>query len=286
MNFKNWFQLNEGVDVGIAKYTPKDIPEDLGELSHHLMNTLHYQYKMPIDFEQITPDGDDFFKNKGLLNFYVGGMNGTGKSRDVKKLVQKSIEYLTQQGIKTGKPIVNTWQDAFDRDSKRYGNPENLKADYSEKARGNLNAVRVIRLPVELDLQKIKEADKAPSVSMGFDTAKAVFEGIYGLPSAGQSPMGNVMAAMQGQSEPQGEWNGYEFSAKHIIDTFENIKKSGDIDMWAGLEQTPDSVSKEKGKATIFSQGIDKERIMRQAENVYNLAKWAFRNGYNNMYAM
>jgi len=286
MEFKNWLVINEGVSVGVSippekmKRESNDLLELASELAYALSQKGH-----KLEFEQIAPDGDDYYKQKGLLNFYVGGMKGTGSSRNVESMIIDAIKYLNKKGIKTGRPIKNSWQDTYEKDIERGYDPEKLKADYSERARGNLKALRVMRLPVEMNPEVIKAADMPPNVDMGFETAKIVFEDIFGLPSAGGSPLNYVMGKMTGEEPESVDWNGYNFTADQIINTYNKIKD--DLPMWAGLgttkgfERKPDDEYK---GPHIFSSGINKDRILRAVQSVYELAKWAKQRGYNQMY--
>ena len=166
-----------------------------------------------------------------------------------------------------------------------------------------MQAIRVIRLPVKLDPELIKAADMPPDVDMGFDSAEAVFNGVFGLGSGGTSPMGAVMQSMTGQSmgqETEGQWDGWQFTADQIIKIWERMDKS-DRRMWADMqEKKPSSLKKgdmvpgeedwkgdqEYKGPEVYSGGIDSNLIMRRAQQVYELAKWAKKRGHNNMYAM
>jgi hypothetical protein len=138
---------------------------------------------------------------------------------------------------------------------------------------------------------------------MGFPSAEAVFNGVFGLGSGGTSPMGAVMQSMTGQSmgqETEGGWDGWQFTADQIIKIWERMDKS-DRRMWAGMqEKKPSSLNKGdmvpgeepwsepvkyKGP-DIIGSGLDSNLIMRRAQQVYELAKWAKKRGHNDMYAM
>ena len=287
MEFKQWLTLNEGVDVGVSIPPDKRKSEskDLLELCSELMRHLGKKYK--IEFNQIEPDGDDYWKTEGLLNVYVGGLNGMGGGREhMENLVEDAITYLRGKGMQVGKVIKNTWQDAYNRDIGRYNtDPQELKADYSERGRGNLNSIRVYRIPVKMNQNLIKSADMPPDLNMGFDTARAVFEMIFDLPSGGTSPMGAVIAGLSGQpqAEPSGEWQGWVFTADEIIRKYEKLK--GDLDLWAGLGAREPEKWKDEHGPQFYDFGVDKDRIMRRAKDVYELAKWAKARGYNGMWA-
>jgi hypothetical protein len=108
---------------------------------------------------------------------------------------------------------------------------------------------------------------------------------------------------MTGQSmgqETEGEWDGWEFTADQIIKIWERMDGS-DKRMWAGMqEKKPSSLKKGdmvpgeepwsepvkyKGP-DIIGSGLDSNSIMRRAQQVYELAKWAKKRGHNNMHAM
>ena len=314
MNFRQWLLetqiINEGVDVGI------DIPpekrkresEDILSLCHELSNKLHYEYNHPIGFGVIEPDGGDYDKQEGLVNFYVGGMSGNAKgvtAQNVEKIVADAIRYLNGKGIKTGQPIKNTFQDYYDKQVEQYGkeNAEGYLDSLRDQSKGNMRAIRVVRLPVKLNPDLIKAADMPPDISMGFDSAEAVFNGVFGLGSGGTSPMGAVMQSMTGQSmgqETEGGWDGWQFTADQIIKIWERMDAS-DKRMWAGMqEKEPSSLKKgdlvpgeedwkgdqEYKGPEVYYGGLDSNLIMRRAQQVYELAKWAKKRGYNNMYAM
>lgn len=308
MNFKQWLIetqiLKEGVNVGV------DIPadkirresEDILSLVHELSNKLHYDYNHPVVFGSIEPDGDDFDKQEGLVNFYVKEKVTAG---NVDKIVADAIRYLNGKGIKTGQPIKNSFQDYYDKQVEQYGkeNAEGYLDGLRDQAKGNMQAIRVVRLPVKLDPELIKAADMPPDVDMGFDPAEAVFNGVFGLGSGGTSPMGAVMQSMTGQSmgqETEGGWDGWQFTADQIIKIWERMDKS-DRHMWADMqEKKPSSLKKgdmvpgeedwkgdqEYKGPEVYSGGLDSNLIMRRAQQVYELAKWAKKRGHNNMYAM
>lgn len=313
INFRQWLIetqiLEEGVDVGV------DIPadkrtkesEDILALSHELTNKLHYQYKHPIGFGSIEPDGDDVFKKEGLVNFYVGGMSGKADgitAQNIGKIVGDAIRYLNGKGIKTGQIIKNSFQDYYDKQVEERGeeNAEGYLDGLRDQAKGNMQAIRVVRLPVKLDPELIKAADMPPDVNMGFDSAEAVFNGVFGLGSGGTSPMGAVMQSMTGQSmgqETEGGWDGWQFTADQIIKIWERMDKS-DRRMWADMqEKKPSSLKKgdmvpgeedwkgdqEYKGPEVYSGGVNPDTVMRRAQQVYELALWAKKRGYNNMHA-
>ena len=308
LNFKQWLIetqiLKEGVGVGVS--IPADKirreSEDILSLVHELTNKLHYDYNHPVGYGSIEPDGDDFDKQEGLVNFYVKEKVAAG---NVDKIVADAIRYLNGKGIKTGKPIKNSFQDYYDKQVEQYGkeNAERYLDGLRDQAKGNMQAIRVVRLPVKLDPELIKAADMPPDVNMGFPSAEAVFNGVFGLGSGGTSPMGAVMQSMTGQSmgqETEGDWNGWEFTADQIIKIWERMDGS-DKRMWAGMQEKK-PISLNKGDMVpgeepwsepvkykgpdIIGSGLDSNLIMRRAQQVYELAKWAKKRGHNNMYAM
>ena len=314
MNFRQWLIetqiLNESVDVGVSIPADKirKESENILDLTYELSNKLHYDYNHTIGFESIVPDGDDFNKQEGLVNFYVGGKLGGAKgvaAGNVDKIVADAIRYLNGKGIKTGKPIKNSFQDYYDKQVEERGkeNAEGYLDGLRDQAKGNMQAIKVVRLPVKLDPELIKAADMPPDVNMGFPSAEAVFNGVFGLGSGGTSPMGAAMQAMTGQSmgqETEDEWDGWKFTADQIIKIWERMDGS-DKRMWAGMqEKKPSSLKKgdmipgeEPWSEPVkykgpehFDGGLDSNLIMRRAQQVYELAKWAKKRGHNNMYAM
>ena len=308
MNFRQWLIetqiLNESVDVGVS--IPADKirreSENILDLTYELSKKLHYDYNHPIGFGSIEPDGDDFDKQEGLVNFYVKEKVAAG---NVDKIVADAIRYLNGKGIKTGKPIKNSFQDYYDKQVEQYGkeDAERYLDGLRDQAKGNMQAIRVVRLPVKLDPKLIKAADMPPDVNMGFPSAEAVFNGVFGLGSGGTSPMGAAMQAMTGQSmgqETEGEWDGWLFPADQIIKIWERMDRS-DKRMWAGMQEKK-PISLNKGDMVpgeepwsepvkykgpdIIGSGLDSNLIMHRAQQVYELAKWAKKRGYNNMYAM
>ena len=308
MNFKQWLietqLLNEGVDVGVSIPADKirKESENILQVAYELSNKLHYDYNHPIGFGAIEPDGDDFDKQEGLVNFYVNEKVTAG---NVDKIVADAIRYLNGKGIKTGQPIKNSFQDYYDKQVEQYGKEDaEGYLDRLEKwGKRNMRAIRVVRLPVKLDPELIKSADMPPDFRMGFDSAEAVFNGVFGLGSGGTSPMGAVMQSMTGQSmgqETEGGWDGWHFTADQIIKIWERMDKS-DRRMWADFqEKKPSSLKKgdmvpgeedwkgdqEYKGPEVYYGGIDSNLIMRRAQQVYELAKWAKKRGHNNMYAM
>ena len=114
MNFKQWLIetqiLNESVDVGVSIPADKirKESENILDLTYELSNKLHYDYNHTIGFGSIEPDGDDFDKQEGLVNFYIDEAKGVAAG-NVDKIVADSIRYLNGKGIKTGKPIKNSF---------------------------------------------------------------------------------------------------------------------------------------------------------------------------------
>lgn len=305
-NFKEWLNLNEGVSVYVKNLRNKEEAKDLLELTHELSNALHYQYNHPVGFRNIEVDGDDHFETKGLINFYLGhfGSDNYGDgdiikdkkgltTQNINKVIYDTISYLNQKGIKTGKPQYSTWADYYKIQSQKFGIKQAKLSIQGHE--NNLNQLRVVRLPVELNLQLIKNADMPPEINMGFDTAKAVFDGIYGLGSGGSNPLNALMGK---HTEDEGEWTGWEFTPDQIIKTYERLDNK-DKQLYAGLTAKPDSILKTGDKEpgdepwsepqiykgpTIFQGGINPQTVLTRARQIYDLAKWAKSRGYSKLY--
>ena len=99
--------------------------------------------------------------------------------------------------------------------------------------------------------------------------------------------------------ETEGGWDGWQFTADQIIKIWERMDKS-DRRMWADMqEKKPSSLKKgdmvpgeedwkgdqEYKGPEVYSGGVNPDTVMRRAQQVYELALWAKKRGYNNMHA-
>lgn len=275
VSFKQWLNEDVNVQIEIPQDKRKRIAKTLMELSYLVLPCADRFFKW--GSEQITPDGEDYDKTSGIMNIYVNQHSTHTEilPEQATRVIQKLKTCFESLGARVGKIYPNTHGDY---QKTRTGGPWQVEKGL------NPNKVRVYRMEISIDPQQIKAADMPPDVNMGFETARIVFEEIFGLPSAGNNPMGKVLATFAGENpeEDQG-WNGYEFSAQHIIDVYSRMKN--DLEMWAGMEQMPTSKSGGKGKSKFYNGGVSTELIIARVKEVVRLAQWAVNHGYTKMYA-
>jgi len=292
MRFREWVKLNESVDVGVSmtqdqwrELHARRVPEDLLSLTNELMRAVHPI--VPMGYEQISPDGDDHFNLEGIVNLYMNRPNSEIPPDMIRPILTKIKEYVEKVGGTMGEPREESYADALTRDLRKWPeSDEDIKREYLGASGGQLDKTRVIRIPIKLDPQAIEKADMPPDVNMGFPTAKALFEDLFDLPSAGPDPVQGVVSQLAGEEPPEeeGEWRGYNFKASDYIRAYDRM--GGDIYNWATMyTKEPQGPDPESEGPRIYQGGLDAGRIVRAAKAVYELAKWAVDHGFDEMFA-
>jgi len=225
MHFKKWFSqqsLNEGVSVLIDMPTRPQRPiENVQDLCYQLYEKF-YKEIPSIPNNAFDPDGNDFDKKEGLVNFYP------------KNLDEPLIQFILNNIIKKAEecnatiqpnPITNTYNDYIKTQKSKdpRTNVKKLEKYFKDLGFPNLDKIRVYRFKATVKPQEID--DKMPEINMGFDTARIIFEEIFGLPPAGTNPLHIATQAIAGEeSEDSEEYKGYSFTADHIINVYERLK--------------------------------------------------------------
>ncbi len=359
MNFKEWFNtLNEGVTVMVdipPEQHGKEPPEDILSLTYKIIDNVsnfaatlprkHPELEKYLYINNLQPDGMDYNKKEGIVNFYTDHRWGPNEN---KKILDKIKSEIENQGVTVGNITSNTFADKFK-------SPKELKQLKQDGIKPD--DIRVYRIPVKID-PKASE-DNQPKVHMGFRPAEKLFVDIFGLPSAGPDPTIGAVKQLKRAFNPQDQhddedddkptdWNGYQFTADHIIKVFERLvtppnakayiktlgektreipyneflkeyygtystaefESNGDF-RWSGITlpkgnyqvfmpmpgvqvaaTTPrDDLEREARTISVpptsgpgfIDMGTPAKTIMERARNVYKLALWAKKHGYNEM---
>lgn len=303
MKFKEWLNLSEGVEVRV-KVPPdkfKEPPATLLDLSFDIRNAMWKE--MPsITFNSIDVDGDSNFQGtEGVLNFYTNRI----PEGQHKQFVDLGIKTLNNLKVTVERVVANTYEDYIKKEVEKYPDQvdrKKLEDNFKQHGIRNLNSVRVYRLHVKMDTSLA--VDNQPVVNMGFETARIVFEEIFGLPSAGANPMGAIIGSFTGlPNQEEGSWSGYNFEVDHIIKVYERIKD--DLRMYADMEsksshtlhhgeeiEDPEdqynlfgNKIKYKGPTWHFG-GVSGDLIFQRVVEVYKLALWGKKHGHKEMYAV
>ena len=225
MHFKKWFSqqsLNEGVSVLIDMPTRPQRPiENIQDLCYKLYEKFYNEIPS-IPNNAFDPDGNDFDKKEGLVNFYP------------KNLDEPLIQFILNNIIKKAEecnvtiqpnPIANTYNDYIKTQKSKdpRTNVKKLEKHFKDIGFSNLDKIRVYRFKATVKPQEVH--DKMPEINMGFDTAKIIFEEIFGLPPAGTNPLHIATQAIAEEEPEEAEdYKGYSFTADHIINVYERLK--------------------------------------------------------------
>lgn len=386
MNFKEWFNkqiINEGVSVLIDMPTMPEKPtKNLGDLCFKLF--AKFSGHIPsLSITSFAADGDDDMKTKGTINFYTRNLDDP-LIHYVLNNISKIAEELNTKIDPS--PTSNTYNEYIAKEKIKYPKTNIRKFEKLLKDQGitDLNKIRVYRF--ETEIKPIETHDEMPRIEMGFETARIIFEEIFGLPPAGSNPV-NALTQLLAGEEPESsssKYEGYQFTADHIINVYERLKgikqsenlkvyvvkningektvsnisyrefltikppnevtystidnedgsfkitkteklpkgnydvyffdrtmyyvpvieQTNDLEIIAGMEQTPSAtITKTIGqednygifqdqpyqdephrKMTFHNFGTKKELILHRIEEIYKLALWAKRHGYNKMF--
>lgn len=387
MNFKEWFKtqvINEGVSVVIDMPTMPARPiKNLGDLCMKLF-TKFSAHVPSLSITAFAADGDDDMKTQGIINFYTRNLDDP-IIHYVLNNISKIAEELNAK-IEPS-PTSNTYKDYITKEKEKYPKTNIKKFEKLLKDQGitDLNKIRVYRFKAEI--KPVENHDEMPRIEMGFETARIIFEEIFGLPSAGANPVHSLTKLLSGE-EPESsssKYEGYQFTADHIINVYERLKgikqaenlkvyvvkningekivsiityreflankppqevahstaenddgnwritkteklpkgnfdiyffdktmyyvpvveETNDLEMIAGMEQIPPSTTTKttgqedkygifqdqpyqeepRSKMTFHDFGVNKQLILHRVEEIYKLALWAKRHGYNKMFA-
>lgn len=285
-SFKRFVLINESMDVMVIGHDPQEKVDTLLDLCNWLYKTIvgSMYRKLPpedqsrVNHETFSPDGNDHFKDTGIINFYTNGM-----SEQATQMILSGVKYyLGNIGVHMGTPKPETHGDKLrvDLDHIHKHGDEVYDPDYPEIAPKTAkekkddhmawfvrqgwdhNAVRVYRIPVIARDRNKEPRNAAPELNLANATAHHIF--------------GNLLQ-LHHYADEHGDGYG-PMPAADLLVKIETLQR-----YHLRNATTPDTVSHGAKGATVFSQGYTEERLERILLQIANICRWAIANHYDDI---
>lgn len=168
-NFWEWMKFNESMDVVVKDFEKSHTPDNILELTNWITNKLFYQAKIVPPsgnyFRTFEPDGDDYWKESGIMNFYTQNIPPIM----VDKILQAIKFFFDEDKIKYGQFKKEPWSAKMDE----------FEWAKKEWKITNPNTTRVIRIPI-LSIPK-KQENAPPELNMSNAAARYFFRDVLGF---------------------------------------------------------------------------------------------------------
>ncbi len=272
------------MNVTVVGHEQVDRVESLEDISNYLFKkivpALHGKLNpaeaASLDYATFAPDGDDYDKETGVINFYTKEL-----SEPTIANILKGVEYwLHEIGCTMGKPTRNTHGDKIRADLDRihkYGDDEfgseypeivpktvdQKKQEYMAHAQSqglDHTKVRVVRIPIIHRDRTKQPRDMVPELNLSNTSAHYIFGQALGF---------------QHTADDHGSGYG-PISVRDLLIKVEHLT--------AYQKQklvTPDQTQQDQGKVTMFTQGYSEERIERILQQIAQICRWAIKNGHD-----
>jgi len=235
-------------------------PKDMMDLSHHLLHWADQQNAprnlMSHGYESIVPDGTDFDKYTGTINWYIDQSQTESSDLDLAKWYAQ--RWLDEEMQPLG--IMGSIREV---------NPSGMYVERKPSEGQEAQPINVIR--IEIAENASTEIEQIPELNVSNNTA-AILTTMLGL---GEPEKVDLLGAET-----------YTSSSGEVgIDEMEQRARSaltrGNI---SEFTREPEQYRPEEGGPTHYFSGMSADRLTEMLSRLIDMCQWARKNGFDKIY--